>query len=243
MIKRGQFLRTINSPAFLLMVGAVLSFCAFYYHNYSRCVADARVLWSEYISLEMELFARQNEIATHILKAKSISELRKSIDERKYFDAQYKDKSIAELHTLYLIRSELVDERGMSRSAENAFIESKLYQRFSPVLYGHVDESLKDADLKDLQEFASQFVYLQIVRFFTALRSNAEIACIPANVFLTMLGEKPVTIQRYDTGSFVEKERSRIRAMSGRNLLPPRAPPAPFPATTYTPDVQPPQPR
>lgn len=242
---RGRFLRVINSPAFLwtatAVVTAVVSFVGFYYHTYTKCVADSRELWSAYASLELELFARQNDISSQILHAESVADLRKSIDEHKSFAAEYKDRSIAELHTLYLIRSELIDESGMSRAAETEFAQSKNYQRFSPVLYGHVPESIKEADFKDLQEFAGLFVVVQLVRFLTGLRSEAVIACIPANVFLTMLGEKPVAIQRYDLGSFTEKERSRLRAMSGRNVLPRRTPPAPFPSTTYKPDMQPDQ--
>ncbi len=242
---RGRFLRVINSPAFLWTATAVLtvgvSFVGFYYHTYTKCVADSRELWSEYVSLEFELFARQNDIASQIVDARSVAELRKSIDDHKSFAAEYKDKSIAELFQRYLARSELIDESGMSKTAETEFAQSKNYQRFSPILYGHVPESIKQVDLKDLQEFAALFGGVQLVRFLTALRSEAAIACVPANVFLTMLSEKPVTIQRYDLGSFTEKERSRLRAMSGRNLLPRRTPPAPFPSTTYKPGVQPDQ--
>lgn len=216
-----------------MLLGAI----GFYYHTYSQCVADGRELWNGYISLEMELFARQNEIAGHILRAKSVSELRKLIDERKYFNAQYKDQSITELHTLYIVRSRLIDESGINKSADNEFTKSKFYQRFSPVLYGRVDPAIKDADLKDLQELSAQFIVLQLVRFLTALRSNTVIACIPTNVFLTMLREKPVTVQRYDTGSFVAKELSMQRSLSGRNCLPRRTPPPPLPSTTYPPDA------
>ncbi len=245
--KQSRFLRIINSGLFLLVVGAILSaiasFIVFYYHTYTQCVADARDLYTGYISLEMELFQRQNEIAGQVLQSKSISDLRKAIDARKYIDAQYKELTTAQLETLYLTRSELIDERGINKSAEIEFMNSKLYQRFNPVLFGNISETISDADLKDLQEFTAQFVVLQLVRMSTRLRSNAEIACIPANVFQIMLGEKPVTIQRYDTGSFVEKERSRLRAMSKRNLLPPRTPPNPFPDTTFKPDVPPAQAR
>jgi hypothetical protein len=244
---RGRFLRVVNSPAFLWMASAVCaviaSFVGFYYHSYTTCVADARALWNEYISLELELFARQNNIASQVLHAKSVADLRKSIDEHKSFAAEYKDKSIAELHTLYLVRSELIDESGMSKAAETEFAQSKNYQRFSPVLYGQIPESIKEADLKDLQEFAALFGVVQFVKYLTALRSEAVIACIPANVFLIMLGEKPVTIQRYDLGSFTEKERLRERAEAGRNVLPRRTPPAPFPLTTNKPNAQPDQAR
>ncbi len=239
---RGRFLRVINSPAFLwtatAVVTLVVSFVGFYYHTYTKCVADSRELWSEYISLEFELFARQNDIASQILHARSVADLRKSIDEHKSFAAEYKDKSTAELHTLYLVRSELIDESGMSKAAETEFAQSKNYQRLSPVLYGHVPESITEADLKDLQEFAASFGVVEFVRFLTGLRSETVIACIPANVFLTMLSEKPVTIQRYDLGSFTEKERARQRAEAGRNVLPRRTPPAPVPSTTYKPDAQ-----
>jgi hypothetical protein len=241
--QRGRFIRIINAPAFWGLVTVLLGAIGFYYHTYTQCVADARDVWSSYISLEMELFQRQNAIAGHILEAKSVSELRKSIDEHKYFDAQYKDKSTVDLHTLYVLRSERIDESGINKSAENEFANSKFYQRFSPALYGPIGPSIKDADLKDLQEFAAQFIVLQLVRFLTALRSETVIACIPANVYLTMLGEKPVTIQRYDTGSFVAKELSMQRSLSGRNFLPRKTPPAPFPSTTYKPDVQPAQPQ
>jgi hypothetical protein len=240
--ERGRFLRVINSPAFLWTATTVLalvaSFVGFYYHTYTKCVADSRELWNEYISLELELFARQNEIASQILHAKSVTELRKSIDEHKSFAAGYKDRSIAELHKLYLVRSELIDESGVSKAADTEFAQSKNYQGFSPVLYGYVPDSIKEADFKDLQEFAALFGSVQLVRFLTAVRSKTVIACIPANVFLTMLSEKPATIQRYDLGSFNEKERSRLRARAGRNVLPRKTPPAPFPSTTYKPDAR-----
>jgi hypothetical protein len=221
------------------MVGAVLTFFGFYYHTYTQCVADAREFFDGYISLETELFYRQNEIASLILNAKSVSELRKSIDQRKYINPRFKDQTTADIHTLYLVRSELVDERGINKSAENEFTNSKQYQRFSPVLYGYIDPTISDADLKDLQQFATQFGLLQIIQFFTRVRSVSEIDCIPTNIFVIMLGEKPVTIQRYDAGSFVEKERLMQRYLSGHNYLPPKNPPPPFPNTTFAPTVAP----
>jgi hypothetical protein len=235
--KRGRILRIINSPIFIVMVTAALTFFVFYYHTYTQCVADARVFFDNYISLETELLYRQNEIVTQILNAKSVSDLRKSIDPRKYIDPQFKDQTTAEIHTLYLVHSEMIDERGINKSAENAFTTSKLYQRFSPVLFGYVDKTISDADLKELQKFAAQFGALQLVQFLTRLRSVSEIDCIPANIFVIMLGEKPVTIQRYDAGSFLEKQRLRDRYLSGRNFLTPRSPPPPFPATNFTPDA------
>jgi hypothetical protein len=241
--KRGRIVRIINSPLFLLILGTllttVLTFVGFYYHTYTQCVADSREFFGNYISLETELLYRQNEIVSQILNAKSVSELRKSVDQRKYVDPRFKDQTTAEIHTLYLVQSEQVDESGINKSAENEFTSSKPYQRFSPVLYGYIDKTISDADLKDLQQFAAQFGALQIIQFFTRIRSVSEIDCIPRNIFVIMLGEKPVTIQRYDAGSFVEKERLRQRYLSGRNLLPPRSPPAPFPGTSFTPDALP----
>ena len=236
--RSNRFVRIINSPLFVtLLVSVIIGFCVFYYNTYTQCVADARKLHEEYIALETELSARENEIVSQILKAKSLSELRKSIDQRKHNSVRYKDMSIAELQTQYLIRSQFVDETGIDRSAENKFKSSDQYQRFGSVSLGYVGDNLTENDFDGLQAFAIQFGLIQFQKLITGIRSVTEIDCIPGNIFLIMLGERPVTIQRYDAGSFVEVERLRQRSRSEHNVLPPRTPPTPFPATTFRPPV------
>jgi hypothetical protein len=216
-------------------IAIVTSFVPFYYYTYRQCIDDTRKFFDEYMSLRRELNSREIEIASQILKARSISDLRKGVDSRKFFSAKYKDYDIAELQLLYSINSESVDETGINKSAEAELKNSPLYSKYSDVFYGHIDEKINDSDLKDLQLLAVNIGRVEFIQFVTDVRSVSEFKCAsPKNVLAIMLGEKPVTLQRYDAGSFVEKQ--RLRSAAKRNFLSPRVAPPPFPDTTFRPN-------
>lgn len=139
----------------------IVAFVPFYYHTYMQYIADTRNFFDEYMSLRQEIDFRENGIARQILKAKSISEMRKTIDERKYFSPKYKEITIAELQRLYVIDSESVDETGINKSFDDQIKQSPLYKKYARVFYGDIDEKISDADLKDLQILASNIVYSQ----------------------------------------------------------------------------------
>lgn len=112
---------------------------------------------------------------------------------------------------------------------------SEIYQKYGSVFSGIVPAGLAYSDLQTLKQLALIVGQVEMNRFFTDLRTEAEIQCIAPNVLLTMWGEKPITIQRYDVGSFSGKERQRLKQLKARNLLTPRVAPAPFPHTDFKP--------
>jgi hypothetical protein len=236
-----RVLKIINSPFFLLLIGLIISFLVFYRQTYVQCVADSRSLYSDYIGLRFELLSRENDILDVILRAKSTTELRANLDPKKSFDLKYKDDTISGLRTRYAAASAFIDESGINKSAENAVQRSDIYQKYGPIFSGFVPAGFADADLPTLKQLALVVGQVEMNRFFTDLRTEAEIQCIRPNVLLIMWGEKPVTIQRYDVGSFSGKERQRLQQLKGRNLLTPRVAPAPFPQTDFKPPEEQPK--
>jgi hypothetical protein len=237
----GRLLKIINSPFFLLLIGLIISFFVFYRQTYVQCVADSRSLYSDYVGLKFELLNRENDVLDVILKAKSMAELRAGLDPKKSFDLKYKDETISGLRMRYSAASAFIDESGINKSAEYAVLNSEIYQKYAPVFSGFVPAGFDDTDLPTLKQLALVVGQVEMNRFFTDLRTEAEILCIPSNVLLNMSGEKPVTIQRFDVGSFSGKERRRLQQLKGRNLLTPRVPPAPFPQTDFKPQEKQPE--
>jgi hypothetical protein len=231
----GRTLKVANSPLFLVFVGLIVSFFVFYRQTYVQCVADGRKFFTDYSALKTELLYRENEVVSAMLEAKSVADLRNRIDPKKAFDNRFKDDTLLDLRTRYALASEFIDESGIDRSNESALQQSELYQKYRPVFDGIIGPTLSDSDLAPLKQIAAGTATVQMMNFFTDIRSEVEIQCIPQNVLLEMWGETPITIQRYDVGSFTEKERRRIRMLKGRNLLTPKVPPAPFPQTNFRP--------
>jgi hypothetical protein len=229
-------LATANSPLFLVIVGLIVSFFVFYRQTYVQCVSDSRKLYSEYIGLKFELLQRENDVLAAIFNAKSIADLRKTLDPKKSYDPKYKDDTLSGLQVRYASASEFIDESGINKSADLALRNSEPYQKYSQLFSsGIVLSTMVDSDLPPLKQLALLAGQAQMIDFITDIRSEAEIQCIRPNVLMIMWGETPVTIQRFDVGSFTGKERLRLQAMKGRNLLEPRKAPAPFPQTDFKP--------
>jgi hypothetical protein len=190
-----------------------------------------------------EILYRKNEIVSIALDVNSVAELKKKLDPKKYFGTHYKDDAITDLVTRHALESEFIDESGIDKSAENALQQNEFFQKFGAVFtYGIVPGALKDDDIPALKQVALAVGTIDMMKFFTLIRTEAEIQCIRPNVLMLMWGETPVTVQRYDVGSFSKKEKLRLRAMKGRNFLTPKTAPAPFPETDFKPPNIPPTP-
>jgi hypothetical protein len=238
-----RLLHVANSPLFLVVVGLFVSFLVFYRQTYVQCVADSRKLYSDYVGLDTELLYRKNEIVSIVLDVRSIAELKQKLDPKKYFGTQYKDNALTDLVTKHALESQLIDESGINKSAETALQQNETYQKFSAVFaYGIVPATLKDGDLAELKQIALAVGTVDMMKFITLIRTEAEIQCIRPNILMLMWGETPVTLQRYDVGSFSKKETLRLRAIKGRNFLTPKTAPAPFPETDFKPPATPVEP-
>jgi hypothetical protein len=232
----GRILKVANSSLFLVLVGLIVSFLVFYRQTYVQCVSNSRKLFADYIGMKMELLHRENEILEVVIKANSIADLRERIDQKKSFDSRYKDNTITDLRTQYAQASEFIDESGIDASAETTLRSLELYQKYNQIfIAGIVPSTLTDSDLAPLKLLAVSAGEVEMINFITDIRSTADIQCIWPNVLLIMWGETPVTIQRYDVGSFSGKELLSIQISKGRNLLTPRVAPAPFPQTNFQP--------
>jgi len=232
----GRIVKVANSSLFLVIVGLIISFLVFYRQTYVQCVSNSRKLFADYIGLKMELLRRENEILEAVLKGNSIADLRDRIDPKKSFDSRYKDNTITDVRIQFAQASEFIDESGIDKSAESGLQEIQLYQKYNQIFTaGVVASTLTDSDLAPLKLLAVSAGEVEMINFMTDIRSEAEIQCIPQNVLLLMWGETPVTIQRYDVGSFTGKELHRIQTLKGQNLLTPRVAPPPFPQTNFKP--------
>lgn len=215
--KRSRFLAFINSPAFLWSLSVfVLTAGGGIYSTYKQCISDSKQVLNTYMRLRFEISYREDKIATQIQNAKTMDDVRKSVDSRAYFSPDYKDRAITELKMLYRPAYLMVDRSGIDESAESAFIDSPLHQRFNAVMYGDIDPKLTDADLPDLKDFAGQIRRLHAIRFFTWLRSLGMVECSAGNVLLLALGANPVTVRVHEIGSLAERQ----RLSSPINILP-----------------------
>jgi hypothetical protein len=50
--------------------------------------------------------------------------------------------------------------------------------------------------------------------FLADLRNVGQIECSPSKIFALMWGEQPITIRKYDAGSFVEREKDPKEPLS-----------------------------
>jgi hypothetical protein len=114
------------------------------------------------------------------------------------------------------------------------------YQFQSLFFSGILDAAIQDGDLPVLKELAAAVLQVNLLGFMEDLRNVVQIECGPANIFSLMWGERPITVRKYDAGSFVEREKIRRQIEAGRNHLTPKTAPLPFPATTFkAPTAQP----
>jgi hypothetical protein len=231
----GRFLKIVNSGAFLSLATIVVSFGIFYHHTYVSCVANSRKFYSEYASLKMELYLRQGQIAASVYEANSIQALRETLSHEKSFDRQFKDNSTLELQTRQMVQAASIDMSGIGHDLAKTLLEKvEVYQKYKALyLNGILDETASDSDLATLKALSVGVLELNALQFIADLRNVAQIECTPANIFSLMWGDQPITIRKYDAGSFVEREKIHQQIEAARNHLNPKAPPPPFPETTF----------
>ena len=231
-------LKIVNSGSFLALAGISISFVVFYHRTYVTCVSDSRELYSDYVSLKMELVYRQSDIANSIYNAASIKDLRQSLSQNKSFNHQYKDYSTLELQTRQAIQATSIDTSGIGSNAASMMLEKlDQYRKYKSLfINGILDEKTNESELPLLKALALTVTQVNAINFFQDLRTIAQIQCIPANIFSLMWGDRPITIQKYDPGSFVAAEQIHEEIDAGRNHLAPKTAPAPFPETTFRPN-------
>jgi hypothetical protein len=236
-----RLLKVVNSGAFLAVLGCSVSFGVFYHRTYTACVADSRQFYQDYVSLRMELFQRRAHITRLAYDATSIKDLRDALAQNKSFDRQFKEDTTVELQTRQMVQTTSIDTSGVGPNLAQTLLEkAEPFEKYKPLFFnGLLDDRFSDADLPKLKELAATVLQVNVLSFIADLRNVAQIECIPTNIFALMWGEKPITIRKYDAGSFVEREKIHQQTEEQRNhLVPMMAPPA-FPKTTYTGSISP----
>jgi len=185
------------------------------YEQYKQCSAGKQQFFDDYMSIKRELSNRRYDIAAQIIAAKSISMLRNTYDERKYFSIKYKDYSMSELEESFAIKSELVDLSGMTgqeNAAIEAFSKEPLYTKYyNRIFHGHIETTLSNSDLLELKMLAAAVTYIEFSRLVLDVITINDAACHPRALVIAMFGDKPVMLRRFQyPGSAVDKERQRI---------------------------------
>ena len=232
----GRTLKILNSGAFLAILGILVSFGVFYHRTYVACVDDSRKFYQDYTAVKFELFQRQADIASAVYKAKSMKDLQETLSHIKFFDRQFREDTTLDLQTRQLVQSTSIDTTGIGLNPGRTLLEqADAFQKYKSLFfYGVLDEKLSDNDLPAAKQLAVAVLEVNALSFILDLRNIGQIECVPQSVFALMWGERPITVRKYDPGSFLESERIHQRIDAQRNHLAPIRPPPSLPATNET---------
>jgi hypothetical protein len=214
----------------------LVSFGVFYHRTYVACVEDSRKFYQDYTAVKFELFQRQADIASAVYKAKSIKDLQETLSHIKLFDRQFREDTTLDLQTRLMVQSASIDTTGVAVNPGRTILEqADAFEKYKSLFfYGVLDGSLSDDDLPAAKQLAGSVLEVNILSFMLDLRNIGQIECIPQNVFALMWGERPITVRKYDPGSFLESERIHQRIDAQRNHLAPISAPPLLPDTSET---------
>jgi hypothetical protein len=217
-------LKVVNSAAFLAVLGILVSFGVFYHRTYVACVADSQKFYRDYAAVRMELLQRQAYIAASAYDAKSMKDLQKTLSQNKFFDRQFREDTTVDLQVRQAVQATSIDTRGIAPDPGRTLLEqADAFQKYKFLFFsGVLDGGLSDDDLPTIKQLAASVMEVDALSLVLDLRNVPQIECIPQNIFALMWGERPITIRKFDAGSFLEREKIHQQIEAQRNHLSPQ---------------------
>jgi hypothetical protein len=178
--------------------------------------------------------ARQAYFAATAFNAKSIEDLQKTLSQIKFFDRQFREDTTVDLLARQAIQTNSIDTRSVAPDPIRAILEqAEAFQKYKPLFFSGVilDGTLTDDDLPAIKQLATPVIEANAISLVLDFRNVPQIECIPRNIFALMWGERPITIRKFDAGSFLAVEKLRQRIEAQRNHLAPlTSSPSPSPS-------------
>jgi hypothetical protein len=219
-----QTFKVLNSGAFLAALGILVSFGVFYHQTYIACVENSRTLYRDYTAVRMEVLQRQAYFAATAFNAKSIKDLQKTLSQIKFYDRQFREDTTVDLLARQAIQANSIDTRSVAPDPTRSILEqAEAFQKYKPLFFSGVilDGTLTDDDLPAIKQLATPVMQANAISLVLDFRNVPQIECIPQNIFALMWGERPITIRKFDAGSFLAVEKLRQRNEVQRNHLAP----------------------
>lgn len=185
--------------------------------TFDGCAKTESDLRAEYAGLSWEIYAREAKVATEVGQSKTIADLRTLLKEPYYASAKYKDESLLELRTQFIInqdRLRIVEGneilgKDLKRLDEN-IKQLPRYAELQDIMDGTISYALQDDDLKDL----SVIIWATVSRdrfslFFNPLRVSYEETCTIKNVTYNWLDLNKL-VYHGTLRAFTDAEKQRI---------------------------------
>jgi len=230
----GRILKVINNGAFLAALGIAVSFGVFYHRTYVECIGDSRKFLGEYNAVRMEVLQRQAYFAATAYAAKSIKDLQNTLSQNKYYDRQFREDTMVDLLARQAVQATSIDMRAVAPDPLRKMLEqAEAFQKYKPLFFTGVilEGTLTDSDLPAIKQLATPALQADALSLVLDFRNVPQIECTPQNIFALMWGERPITIRKFDAGSFVEREKIHQQIEAQRNHLAPLSPTLPSEGT------------
>jgi hypothetical protein len=199
-----------------LAVASVAGIFGLVIDAYKECISEETEIRQNYYTLGLEIFGREGNIFSNIGQAKSVDDLRQRLEKPYYVNSQYKDKTLIELNTNYVLNNDQIrfEETAPEEGAELKDHSAELNKlpnsaKFNIVMSGIAPPNLQDSELKDLLVYAWYVEGAHKYLLLNPMRTQFEESCTPKTVLYRKLGLKRLIVHAI-LGTFLDTEK-RLR--------------------------------